>query len=129
MKKTNESNHNKIFGREEQYLSHQINSNNQNKKNKKALVIAVSDFDTSSGLKSMEFVKNDGQEIYDILKKNGYSIPDNRKLIGYVDSQRLKNAIYDFFTDEDNKPDDILVFYYSGNGIPDKFGTIFLSTF
>ncbi|MCD6036432.1 MAG: hypothetical protein K0S67_316 [Nitrososphaeraceae archaeon] len=94
---------------------------------KKALIIAVSDYDNSSGLKSIEFCKNDGKEMYDILKKNGYDIPDNRKLISYVDSHRLKNAIYNFFTNEDNKPDDTLVFYYSGHGIPDKFGTTFLA--
>jgi tetratricopeptide (TPR) repeat protein len=94
---------------------------------KKALVIAISDYDNPSGLKSIEFCKNDGKEMYDILKKNGYDIPDNHKLIGNVDSQRLKKVIYDFFTNEYNKPDDTLVFYYSGHGIPDKFGTTFLA--
>jgi tetratricopeptide (TPR) repeat protein len=94
---------------------------------KKALVIAVSEYDNSSGLKSIEFCKNDGKEMYDILKKNGYDIPDSRKLIGYVDSQRLKETIYGFFTDEDNKPDDTLVFYYSGHGVPDKWAKTFLA--
>jgi hypothetical protein len=94
---------------------------------KKALVIAVSDYDNSSGLKSIEFCENDGKEMYDILKKNGYDIPDNRKLIGYVDYQTLKNAIYDFFMYENNKPDDTLVFYYSGHGVPDKWGKTFLA--
>jgi tetratricopeptide (TPR) repeat protein len=104
-------------------LNNDANSND----NKKALIIAVSDYDNSSNLKSIHFCKNDGTEIYTILKKNGYDIPDHRKLIGYVDYQSLKNAIYDFFTNEDNKPDDILVFYYSGHGIPDKWGTTFLA--
>jgi uncharacterized caspase-like protein len=94
---------------------------------KKALVIAVSDYDDSSGLKSIEFCKNDGQEMYNVLKKNGYEIPDNHKLIGHVASSKLKEVIYDFFTDEYNKPDDTLVFYYSGHGVPDKFGKTFLA--
>ncbi|MDR4511920.1 MAG: tetratricopeptide repeat protein [Nitrososphaeraceae archaeon] len=100
-----------------------VNSNSS----KRALIIAVSDYDTSSGLKSIGFCKNDGNKMYEILKKNGYDIPDNRKLIGHVDSQKLREIIYDFFTNEYNKPDDTLVFYYSGHGIPDKFGTTFLS--
>ena len=94
---------------------------------KKALVIAVSDYDNSSGLKSIEFCKNDGHGMYNVLKENGYDIPDNHKLIGRVPSSKLKEIIYDFFTDESNKPDDTLVFYYSGHGVPDKFGKTFLA--
>ena len=93
---------------------------------KKALVIAVSDYD-SSNLKSIEFCKKDGEEIFSVLKELGYEIPDERKLIGYVDSQILKNAVYDFFTNDQNKPDDTLVFYYSGHGVPDKWGMTYLT--
>jgi tetratricopeptide (TPR) repeat protein len=101
-----------------------IYAKNSNKK--RALIIAISDY-SLSGLKSIEFCKNDGQEMYDVMNKLGYDIPDNRKLIGYVDSKELKNAIYDFFTNEDNKPDDTLIFYYSGHGVPDKWGKTFLA--
>jgi tetratricopeptide (TPR) repeat protein len=94
---------------------------------KKALVIAVSDYDDLSGLKSIEFCKNDGQEMYNVLKENGYDIPDNRKLIGHVDSLQLKKIVYNFFTDESNQPDDTIVFYYSGHGVPDRFGKTFLA--
>ena len=94
---------------------------------KKALVIAVSNYDDSSGLKSIEFCKNDGQEMYKVLKENGYDIPYNHKLIGRVTSSKLKEIIYDFFTDESNKPDDTLLFYYSGHGVPDRFGKTFLA--
>ncbi len=94
---------------------------------KRALVIAVSDYDESSGLKSIEFCKNDGQEMYNVLKENGYDIPNTRQMIGYVDSSKLKEMIYKFFTDKSNQPDDTLVFYYSGHGVPDKFGKTFLA--
>jgi uncharacterized protein YjbI with pentapeptide repeats len=108
-------------------LDSDSNGNSNNNDVKKALVIAVSDYSDSSGLKSIEFCKNDGQEIYNVLKKNGYDIPDNHRLIGHVDSAKLKEIIYDFFTDDNNNPDDTLVFYYSGHGVPDKFGRTFLA--
>jgi tetratricopeptide (TPR) repeat protein len=101
-------------------------NNSGNKGNKKALVIAVSEYE-SSNLKSIQFCRNDGQEMFEVLKKLGYDIPDKRRLIGNVDSQILKNTIYDFFTNEENKPDDTLVFYYSGHGVPDKWGTNYLA--
>jgi hypothetical protein len=46
-------------------------ANSNNNGSKKALVIAVSDYDNASDLKSIEFCKNDGQEMYNILKKMG----------------------------------------------------------
>src|SRR5215510_12682477 len=94
---------------------------------KKALIIAVSNYDESSGLKSINFCKNDGEDMYNVLISQGYDIPIDRKLVGHVDHLSLKNAIYDFFTNEDNKPDDTLVFYYSGHGVPDKWGKTFLA--
>jgi hypothetical protein len=95
---------------------------------KKALIIAVSDYAGSSKLKSIEFCKNDGREMYKVLKKNEYEIPKDRKLIGYVTSDSLRNTIYNFFINENNKADDTLIFYYSGHGIPDRSGRIFLSS-
>jgi tetratricopeptide (TPR) repeat protein len=92
---------------------------------KKALIVAVSNYDDTSKLRALEFCKNDGQEMYSILKRLGYDIPDNRKLIGFVDSRSLTDAIYDFFYD--GKPNDILVFYYSGHGVPDNYSMIHLA--
>jgi tetratricopeptide (TPR) repeat protein len=96
------------------------------KGNKRALVIAVSEYD-SSNLRPIKFCENDGQEMYNVLRKVGYEIPKNCKLIGNVKSQELKEAIYSFFTNNENSPDDTLVFYYSGHGVPDKWGAIFLA--
>jgi len=99
---------------------------NKEQTNKKALVIAVSQYNSSS-LKPIKFCENDGQEMYKVLKKLEYEIPDNCKLIGNVESPRLKKAIYNFFTNQANNPDDTLVFYYSGHGVPDKWGAAFLA--
>ncbi len=40
----------------------------------------------------------------------------------------MKDAIFDFFTDPNVKPNDTLIFYYSGHGVPDSTGGIYLST-
>ena len=84
-------------------------------------------FRIASNLKPIKFCENDGQEMYRVLRKVGYEIPENCKLIDNVKSQRLKEAIYNFFTNIENKPDDTLVFYYSGHAVPDKWGEIFLA--
>ena len=92
---------------------------------KKALVVAVSSYDIFSKLKPLEFCKNDGLEMYAVLKELRYDIPDNRRLIGYVDSSTLRNAIFDFFNG--GEENDILVFYYSGHGVPDNRSMIHLA--
>jgi uncharacterized caspase-like protein len=49
-------------------------------------------------------------------------------LIGYVKWDIMRDAIFDFFTDPNVKPNDTLIFYYSGHGVPDSTGGIYLST-
>ena len=91
--------------------------------NKKALVIGISDY---SNLQSLHFCKNDGETMHKILNSLNYEIFDN--LIGYVKWDIMRDAIFDFFTDTRIKPNDTLIFYYSGHGIPDSTGGIYLST-
>ena len=98
-------------------------SSNQGKK--KALIIAISNYDNLPQEKQLPFCKNDGEEIYQILQKQGYEIPDDWKLIGRVTSDQLKKAIFDFFRKRaDSK--DTLLFYFSGHGIPDGHGRHYL---
>jgi YVTN family beta-propeller protein len=40
----------------------------------------------------------------------------------------MREAIYDFFDNPSNKPEDTLLFYYSGHGIPDPYGDVFLAS-
>ena len=82
---------------------------------KKALIIAISDF---SDFSNLDFVRNDGEKVFETLKNAGYDIPDQHKLIGKVTNAEMVTAIKDFFGSEDIKSDDTLLFYYSGHGIP-----------
>ena len=77
---------------------------------KKALIIAVSDYDVDS-LTNLSFCKNDGDEVHKILNNLGYDIKNHEGLIGYVDGTYMQDAIYDFFHD-DIQLDDTLLFYF-----------------
>jgi hypothetical protein len=92
---------------------------------KKALVVGISDY---TNLQKLDFCKNDGKEVYDVLTSLGYEIADKNKLIGKAMGTKVKDTIYDFFGDKRNNFDDTLVFYYSGHGVPDVDGDVYLAS-
>ena len=85
---------------------------------RKALVIAVSEYNHKEKLGQLEFCKNDGEQIYEILKSLQFEISDDHKLIGYVKYNEMRDAIFDFFSNNDTLADDLLLFYFTGHGIP-----------
>jgi hypothetical protein len=93
---------------------------------RKALIISVSDY---KYLRSLPFCKNDGEGMYSILRSLNYNIPDTYKLVGKVTHQEIEDAIYDFFTSKSNKPKDLLLFYFSGHGVPEANGDNYLSSY
>ena len=93
---------------------------------RRALIIAVSEY--NNPLQHLPFCKNDGEEMYEVLKSLGYQIPHNNKLVGQVKGNQIKDAIYDFFGDETINSQDTILFYYSGHGIPDIDGDVYLAS-
>ena len=93
---------------------------------RKAIIISVTDY--SNNLQPLEFCRKDGEEMYELLKSLGYQISDSHKLIGQVNYQMIREAIIDFFTDTNTKAEDTLLFYYSGHGIPDVDGDVYLAS-
>jgi uncharacterized protein YjbI with pentapeptide repeats len=91
----------------------------QNESRKKALVIAVSEYEEGSNLKNLLFCKKDGEDLYELLQKKefGYEIKGNEGLIGKVDGEIMRKRINEFFEDPDMKSSDTLLFYYTGHGI------------
>ena len=89
---------------------------------RKALIISVSNYHDTSNLQALDFCKNDGEEMYELLHSLGYEIADNHKLVGQVKFDTMRDAIYDFFDNANTKAEDTLVFYYSGHGIPASDG-------
>ena len=90
---------------------------------RKALIIGISDY-TDPRLEELEFCKNDGEEMYEILESLGY---ESNKLLGEVKEEKAKDAIYDFFSDK-NQADVTLLFYYSGHGVSDFDGNTYLAS-
>ena len=76
----------------------------------------------------MSFCKNDADSIYEVLYSVRYHIPNEKKLVGNVNWDRMRKAIIDFFDDSSISPDDTLIFYYSGHGVPDTDGDVYLAT-
>jgi Flp pilus assembly protein TadD len=93
---------------------------------KKALIIAISEYDNDYPLK---YCEKDGIEVSKLLSSSqlAYEIEKQNKLIGYVRSEKMRDTIVDFFNNKEVKPDDMLLFYYSGHGIPDESGKPYLS--
>jgi caspase domain-containing protein len=61
---------------------------------RKALVIGISDY---TNLQKLNFCKNDGKEIYEVLGSLGYEISDKFRLVGEAKGEKVRDAIYDFF--------------------------------
>jgi len=95
----------------------------------RALVIGVSDYNETT-INDLEFCRNDGEKILETLRTIGYDASNNihNGLIGHVKFDQLRNSIYDFFANPNNGANDTLIFYYSGHGIPDNDGDVYLST-
>ena len=91
----------------------------------RALIIGVSDYEK---LEQLSYCRNDGNSMYKTLSWGGYEISESNKLVGNINFATMRKAIMDFFDDSSISPEDILIFYYSGHGIPDVDGDVYLAT-
>jgi hypothetical protein len=73
---------------------------------RKALIIGISDY---TNLQKLDFCKNDGTEIYQVLSSLGYEISDKYRLVGEAKGEKVKDVIYDFLDDIRNIPDDTII--------------------
>ncbi len=105
---------------EQEVLVAPNDSPTKNNGNRKALIIGISKYDHNNKFPDLDFCENDANEVYNILKAQGYDIPENALLVGRVEWSKMRDEIIDFFTDSTVKPDDTLFFYFSGHGYLDK---------
>ena len=90
---------------------------------RKALIIGVSRYDK---LYPLKFCKKDAEGMVTILSAEPLSYKTTN-LIGSVISADMKKAITSFFLEEDIKPKDTLLFYFSGHGLMDKHGHYYIA--
>ncbi len=87
----------------------------QNVPRKKALIIAVSEYDDDS-LHDLPFCKTDGNDMAALLGELDYEVT-NQDLVGRVDGRHMQDCVYDFFNNDDIQSNDTILFYFSGHGI------------
>jgi uncharacterized protein YjbI with pentapeptide repeats len=85
---------------------------------KKALVIAVSNYDNLSPQAQLPFCKNDGEQMVRVLEKLGFELKKKDGLVGKVEGIIMRDAINEFFEDPTIKSTDTMLFYYTGHGLP-----------
>jgi hypothetical protein len=96
---------------------------------RKALIIGISKYDHNNKFPNLDFCENDANEVYSILKDQGYDIPANAMLVGREEWGKMRDEMIKFFMDRTLKPEDTLFFYFSGHGYLDRStGRTYLST-
>lgn len=93
--------------------------------NKRALIIGISDYDK---LQPLTFCRNDATGMSVLLSSLGYEIAEDTKLSGYVHWQDMRDTIIEYFSNPKVRRDDTVIFYYSGHGVPDASGNVYLGT-
>lgn len=92
---------------------------------RKAMVIAVSDY--SNDLQELAFCKKDGESVHKVLTSLDYEVTENNYLVGNLEGNKMSDSIMDFFNDPSIKSQDVVLFYYSGHGIPTE-ETVYLAS-
>ena len=91
---------------------------------KYALVIGNTEY-TDPGLAKLNAPGRDAEEFAHVLQLAEVAAFDEVLTLINENVPKLNEAIEDFF--EDKKPDDLLVFYFSGHGVRDDEGSLFLA--
>jgi hypothetical protein len=78
-------------------------------------------------LYDLPFCKNDGKSVSNILEEQKYVLPEKWKLIGKVEGNAMRDAIFDFFR-ESAEANDTLLFYFSGHGVTDGDGDYYFAS-
>src|SRR3970282_1656452 len=89
-----------------------------------ALIIANTEY-TDPGLAQLTAPGRDAEDFARVLKDQDIGAFDDVKVIVNESSASVIEAIDEFF--DQKKPDDMLVLYFSGHGIKDEIGSLYLA--
>lgn len=91
---------------------------------KYALIIANTEY-TDSGLAQLTAPGKDAKDFAHVLQEKDLCGFDNVSVLLNQPSTTVNEAIDDFFFQK--KPDDLLLLYFSGHGVRDELGTLYLA--
>lgn len=91
---------------------------------KYALVIANTDY-TDTGLAQLTAPGKDAEDLARVLGEKDLCGFTDVKVLVNENSSTIIDAVDEFF--EQKKPDDLLLFYFSGHGIRDELGSLYLA--
>ena len=87
---------------------------------RRGLIIGISKYDHNNKFRDLDFCENNANEVYNILRDQGYDVSANAMLVGRQEWSKMRDEIIKFFTDRTLKPEDTLFFYFSGHGYLDR---------
>src|SRR5512135_355190 len=89
-----------------------------------ALIIANTDY-ADPGLAKLNAPGRDAEDFARVLRDPEISAFDEVNILLNQPEYVVREAIDDFFNEK--KPDDLLVLYFSGHGVRDEFGALYLA--
>src|SRR4029450_6225696 len=89
-----------------------------------ALIIANTEY-IDPGLAQLTAPGRDAEDFARVLKDQDICAFDNVKVLLNQSSSSVIEAVEEFF--DERKPDDLLVLYFSGHGVRDEFGSLYLA--
>jgi len=93
--------------------------------NRKALIVANFDYEDAA-LRQLTAPPQDAQALASVLKAPDIGGFEVQSLLNET-SARVSGAIEEFFRFSNSKPEDLLLFYFSGHGVTDEDGRLYLA--
>jgi formylglycine-generating enzyme required for sulfatase activity len=93
-----------------------------------ALLVATSEYAECKDLKPLHGSLLDVEAMQRVLIANGEFDADDVVVLKNTSRQAIEDAIHDLFNAPDRSRDDLVLFYFSGHGVIDEGGKLFLGT-
>ena len=93
-----------------------------------ALLVATSEYAECKDLKPLHGSLLDVDAMQRVLIANGEFDADDVVVLKNAPRQAIEDAIHDLFNAPDRSRDDLVLFYFSGHGVIDEGGKLFLGT-
>ncbi len=96
---------------------------------RQAVIVGINEYADKENIPKLEGAERDASEMRETLfTRGGFEIPENHFLLGKkATCSAIRQAISDLFWETDESH--LSVFYFSGHGIVDNYGNLYLATY